>query len=214
MPPGCWASAASHGAGSRPGDAQCHWAEPGTSADLWDCYLPYLYSCLSLLGVLLLLCESSAVPSCPPAPWGPSGSGWVLRHRAEPPVPTQDPSKGTGEGCCAPHALLSLSSHRSLHPLWPLHHVYRHRQAAGEAQGKLCPLTWAHCPTLGGSQSLPSLPAWALGAIPIPLTHPQLLEDLDEQLSCTRLEEAAVSHRISSGGYPAQLLAGSWGAQG
>lgn len=38
------------------------------------------------------------------------------------------------------------------------------------------------------------------------LAHPQLLEDLDEQLSCTRLEEAAVSRRISSGGCPAQLL--------
>uniref|UniRef100_H0ZYW4 Limb development membrane protein 1 like n=1 Tax=Taeniopygia guttata TaxID=59729 RepID=H0ZYW4_TAEGU len=31
------------------------------------------------------------------------------------------------------------------------------------------------------------------------LVKPRLLEDLDEQLSCTRFEEAAVSHRIRSG---------------
>ncbi|NXF93375.1 LMBRL protein, partial [Eubucco bourcierii] len=82
------------------GDAQCHWADPGTSADLWDCYLPYLYSCLSLLGVLLLL-------------------------------------------FCTPFGLSTMFT----------------------VTGKL-------------------------------LVKPRLLEDLDEQLSCTRLEEAAVSHRI------------------
>ncbi|XP_063997567.1 protein LMBR1L isoform X1 [Pogoniulus pusillus] len=71
--------------------------------DLWDCYLPYLYSCLSLLGVLLLL-------------------------------------------FCTPFGLSTMFT----------------------VTGKL-------------------------------LVKPRLLEDLDEQLSCTRLEEAAVSHRISSG---------------
>ncbi|XP_068026910.1 protein LMBR1L isoform X3 [Melanerpes formicivorus] len=71
--------------------------------DLWDCYLPYLYSCISLLGVLLLL-------------------------------------------LCTPFGLSTMFT----------------------VTGKL-------------------------------LVKPRLLEDLDEQLSCTRLEEAAVSHRISSG---------------
>lgn len=41
--------------GSR--DLWCHWADPAVSTDLWEYYLPYLYSCISLFGVLLLLCE-------------------------------------------------------------------------------------------------------------------------------------------------------------
>ncbi|CAM9945592.1 unnamed protein product [Bubo scandiacus] len=71
--------------------------------DLWEFYLPYLYSCISLFGVLLLL-------------------------------------------LCTPFGLSTMFT----------------------VTGKL-------------------------------LVKPRLLEDLDEQLSCTRLEEAAVSRRISSG---------------
>ncbi|XP_064330378.1 protein LMBR1L isoform X2 [Phalacrocorax carbo] len=71
--------------------------------DLWEYYLPYLYSCISLFGVLLLL-------------------------------------------LCTPFGLSTMFT----------------------VTGKL-------------------------------LVKPRLLEDLDEQLSCTRLEEAAVSRRISSG---------------
>ncbi|XP_030366265.1 protein LMBR1L isoform X3 [Strigops habroptila] len=71
--------------------------------DLWEYYLPYLYSCISLFGVLLLL-------------------------------------------LCTPFGLSTMFA----------------------VTGKL-------------------------------LVKPRLLEDLDEQLSCTRLEEAAVSRRISSG---------------
>ncbi|XP_074785817.1 protein LMBR1L isoform X5 [Athene noctua] len=70
--------------------------------DLWEFYLPYLYSCISLFGVLLLL-------------------------------------------LCTPFGLSTMFT----------------------VTGKL-------------------------------LVKPRLLEDLDEQLSCTRLEEAAVSRRISS----------------
>ncbi|NXU79948.1 LMBRL protein, partial [Oreotrochilus melanogaster] len=70
--------------------------------DLWECHLPYLYSCISLLGTLLLL--------------------------------------------CTPFGLSTMFS----------------------VTGKL-------------------------------LVKPWLLEDLDEQLSCCRLEEATVSHRIISG---------------
>uniref|UniRef100_A0A8C3KPE9 Limb development membrane protein 1 like n=1 Tax=Calidris pygmaea TaxID=425635 RepID=A0A8C3KPE9_9CHAR len=70
--------------------------------DLWEYYLPYLYSCISLFGVLLLL-------------------------------------------LCTPFGLSTMFT----------------------VTGKL-------------------------------LVKPRLLEDLDEQLSCTRLEEAAVSRRISS----------------
>uniref|UniRef100_A0A672UL91 Limb development membrane protein 1 like n=1 Tax=Strigops habroptila TaxID=2489341 RepID=A0A672UL91_STRHB len=70
--------------------------------DLWEYYLPYLYSCISLFGVLLLL-------------------------------------------LCTPFGLSTMFA----------------------VTGKL-------------------------------LVKPRLLEDLDEQLSCTRLEEAAVSRRISS----------------
>lgn len=105
------------------------------------------------------------------------------------------------------HLLFSLSSRYSVHPLWPLHHVHRHREAAGEASGKASPpspsapasgvtaprAVW--CPTSGmGSHSHTPAATHRL------LTHPQLLEDLDEQLSCTRFEEAAMSHRIRSGG--------------
>ncbi|KAF4798554.1 Protein LMBR1L [Turdus rufiventris] len=72
--------------------------------DLWEYYLPYLYSCISLFGVLLLL-------------------------------------------LCTPFGLSIMFS----------------------VTGKL-------------------------------LVKPRLLEDLDEQLSCTRFEEAAVSHRIRSAG--------------
>ncbi|OXB74554.1 UNVERIFIED_CONTAM: hypothetical protein H355_006424, partial [Colinus virginianus] len=71
--------------------------------DLWECYLPYLYSCISLFGVLLLL-------------------------------------------LCTPFGLSTMFT----------------------VTGKL-------------------------------LVKPRLLEDLDEQLSCTRFEEAAVSRRITSG---------------
>uniref|UniRef100_A0A8C5UB09 Uncharacterized protein n=1 Tax=Malurus cyaneus samueli TaxID=2593467 RepID=A0A8C5UB09_9PASS len=70
--------------------------------DLWEYYLPYLYSCISLFGVLLLL-------------------------------------------LCTPFGLSIMFT----------------------VTGKL-------------------------------LVKPRLLEDLDEQLSCTRFEEAAVSHRIPS----------------
>ncbi|KAM8794074.1 protein LMBR1L [Eudromia elegans] len=70
---------------------------------LWQCYLPYLYSCLSLLGVLLLL-------------------------------------------LCTPLGLSTMFT----------------------VTGKL-------------------------------LAKPRLLEDLDEQLSCTRFEEASMSRRISAG---------------
>ncbi|XP_062366944.1 protein LMBR1L isoform X4 [Cinclus cinclus] len=72
--------------------------------DLWEYYLPYLYSCISLFGVLLLL-------------------------------------------LCTPFGLSTMFT----------------------VTGKL-------------------------------LVKPRLLEDLDEQLSCTRFEEAAVSHRIHSAG--------------
>lgn len=53
-------------------DARCLWPDPAISADLWEYYLPYLYSCISLFGVLLLLRESWDVP-----PWcpGPSCAG-------------------------------------------------------------------------------------------------------------------------------------------
>ncbi|XP_030324006.1 protein LMBR1L isoform X6 [Calypte anna] len=71
--------------------------------DLWECHLPYLYSCISLLGTLLLL-------------------------------------------LCTPFGLSTMFS----------------------VTGKL-------------------------------LVKPRLLEDLDEQLSCSRLEEATVSRRIISG---------------
>ncbi|KAM9368136.1 protein LMBR1L [Phaethornis superciliosus] len=71
--------------------------------DLWECYLPYLYSCISLLGALLLL-------------------------------------------LCTPFGLSTMFS----------------------VTGKL-------------------------------LVKPRLLEDLDEQLSCSRLEEATMSRRIISG---------------
>ncbi|XP_035747713.1 protein LMBR1L [Egretta garzetta] len=71
--------------------------------DLWEYYLPYLYSCISLFGVLLLL-------------------------------------------LCTPFGLSTMFT----------------------VTGKL-------------------------------LVKPRLLEDLDEQLNCTRLEEASVSRRISSG---------------
>ncbi|NXG89574.1 LMBRL protein, partial [Stercorarius parasiticus] len=81
-------------------DARCLWPDPAISADLWEYYLPYLYSCISLFGVLLLL-------------------------------------------LCTPFGLSTMFT----------------------VTGKL-------------------------------LVKPRLLEDLDEQLSCTRLEEAAVSRRI------------------
>ncbi|KFW11553.1 Protein LMBR1L, partial [Eurypyga helias] len=42
------------GAGSGPGAEGC-WPDRADSADLWEYYLPYLYSCISLFGVLLLL---------------------------------------------------------------------------------------------------------------------------------------------------------------
>ncbi|EOA94033.1 Protein LMBR1L, partial [Anas platyrhynchos] len=86
--------------------------------DLWEYYLPYLYSCISLFGVLLLL-------------------------------------------LCTPFGLSTMFT----------------------VTGKL-------------------------------LVKPRLLEDLDEQLSCTRFEEAAVSRRIASGGCSAQAGEVPWGAQG
>jgi len=110
--------------------AGCHRPDPAASADLWEFYLPYLYSCISLFGVLLLLRESWDVPRGAPAPWPGLCCG------AEPPVPPQDPSGGAGRGRVLGYPLLSLSSRRSLHPLRPLHHVRRHGEAAGETPGK------------------------------------------------------------------------------
>lgn len=53
---------------------------PPLSADLWEYYLPYLYSCISLFGVLLLLRKSG---SCGVTPWhggGSSGPFWWPRE--------------------------------------------------------------------------------------------------------------------------------------
>ncbi|KAM9617402.1 protein LMBR1L isoform 5-T5 [Morphnus guianensis] len=128
-------------------DARCCWSDPAVSADLWEYYLPYLYSCISLFGVLLLLLCT---------PFGLSTmftvTGKLLvkpRVRCRPPPGSHCPSLGA----CGPRGCLVC------HPA--------HGVAFTAAHGLLA--------------------------------HPQLLEDLDEQLSCTRLEEAAVSRRISSG---------------
>lgn len=48
----------------------------------------------------------------------------------------------------AGHLLFSLSSYHSVHPLWPLHHVQRHWEAAGETPGKESPQSL--CPSFGG----------------------------------------------------------------
>ncbi|KAM9617400.1 protein LMBR1L isoform 3-T3 [Morphnus guianensis] len=143
-------------------DARCCWSDPAVSADLWEYYLPYLYSCISLFGVLLLLLCT---------PFGLSTmftvTGKLLvkpRVRCRPPPGSHCPSLGA----CGPRGCLVC------HPA--------HGVAFTAAHGLLA--------------------------------HPQLLEDLDEQLSCTRLEEAAVSRRISSGGCPARLLARSGGGSG
>ncbi|XP_062486567.1 protein LMBR1L isoform X6 [Pezoporus occidentalis] len=106
--------------------------------DLWEYYLPYLYSCISLFGVLLLL-------------------------------------------LCTPFGLSTMFT----------------------VMGQLLVKPWVRCCDPPG---VPGPTSWVQGA-PTPLlpaahgllTHPQLLEDLDEQLSCTRLEEATVSRRICSG---------------
>lgn len=137
--------------------------------------------------------------------------------RTEPPALPRTLA-GHREGGKLGHPLLSLLYHRSVHPLRPLHHVRCHGEAAGETPGKVSPPG-------------PAAPAWGLyrpqgcllchpgEGVPFPPTScsrvphlPQLLEDLDEQLSCTRLEEAAVSRRISTGGCPAWPLPGRGGS--
>lgn len=45
------------------------------STDLWEYYLPYLYSCISLFGVLLLLRESWLM-ACPVLGAGPMAA-WL-----------------------------------------------------------------------------------------------------------------------------------------
>lgn len=52
-------------------DAQCCWPDPAVSTDLWEYYLPYLYSCISLFGMLLLLRESWDVPPRGPGTGSP-----------------------------------------------------------------------------------------------------------------------------------------------
>lgn len=86
----------------------------------------------------------------------------------------------------------------SVHSIWPLHHVHRHGEAAGETPGKVPPPPREAPP--GVLVSLSCGAAWppsSRGVTRVPCSwlraHPQLLEDLDEQLSCTRFEEAAVS---------------------
>lgn len=61
----------------------------------------------------------------------------------------------------AGHLLFSLSSYHSVHPLWPLHHVHCHWEAAGETPGKVSPRN-PSAPALG----LSGLPPRAWGAIP------------------------------------------------
>ncbi|XP_061217741.1 protein LMBR1L isoform X2 [Neopsephotus bourkii] len=106
--------------------------------DLWEYYLPYLYSCISLFGVLLLL-------------------------------------------LCTPFGLSTMFT----------------------VMGQLLVKPWVRCCDLPGvsgpTSRVQGAPTPLLPAAHGLLTHPQLLEDLDEQLSCTRLEEAAVSRRICSG---------------
>lgn len=64
----------------------------------------------------------------------------------------------------AGHLLFSLSSYHSVHPLWPLHHVQRHWEAAGETPGKESPNPSA--PALGvTAPGLPGLPHRVWGAI-------------------------------------------------
>ncbi|XP_066841773.1 protein LMBR1L isoform X2 [Anser cygnoides] len=69
--------------------------------DLWEYYLPYLYSCISLFGVLLLLRKSG------------------------------------------------------VHPLWPLHHVHRHGEAAGETPAPGRPGRAAELHEVRGSRRVP-----------------------------------------------------------
>lgn len=52
-----------------------HQPDPAVSADLWEYYLPYLYSCISLFGVLLLLCK--LCPHEAPSKWGLEGP-WLM----------------------------------------------------------------------------------------------------------------------------------------
>lgn len=73
--------------------AWCRWPDPTVSADLWEYYLPYLYSCISLFGVLLLLRESWDLPPWHPGPGAPSCAG-----SGSPGVP------GRGRGCSLPTA--------------------------------------------------------------------------------------------------------------
>ncbi|XP_063215317.1 protein LMBR1L isoform X2 [Chroicocephalus ridibundus] len=103
--------------------------------DLWEYYLPYLYSCISLFGVLLLLRLSPQSLSRTLLGVRGGVGCWDTPCSASPPA-----------AVCTPFGLSTMFT----------------------VTGKL-------------------------------LVKPRLLEDLDEQLSCTRLEEAAVSRRISSG---------------
>lgn len=98
-------------------DARCHWSDPAVSADLWEYYLPYLYSCISLFGVLLLLCELWDISQRCPSPGGPSCAGC-----GSPGVPGWEqrlfPANGAGvrRGCGA-----GLSTHpltRTLVGVW------------------------------------------------------------------------------------------------
>lgn len=72
----------------------------------------------------------------------------------------------------AGHLLFSLSSYHSVHPLWPLHHVQRHWEAAGETPGKESPNPSA--PALGVTASgLPGLPHRVWEPFTQPCSHSQ-----------------------------------------
>lgn len=196
----CWAPPAP---GSDPGnewnkgwDLWCHWPDPTVSTDLWEYYLPYLYSCISLFGVLLLLCKlcphealvvllvgsgGAMVGSLAEASriflgvWG--GVGWQGTSFSVSPPTT----------VCTPFGLSIMFSVTGKLLVKPRVRC---------APQSLCPSFGGDWSPTSGMGSHSHTPA----ATHRLLTHPQLLEDLDEQLSCTRFEEAAVSHRIRSGG--------------
>ncbi|RLV82920.1 hypothetical protein DV515_00016500 [Chloebia gouldiae] len=125
--------------------------------DLWEYYLPYLYSCISLFGVLLLLCKL-----CP----NEALLGLLI------------PGRSIQMGCGGAEAS------RILLRLW----------GGVGWQGTFCS---ASPPTTVCTPFGLSTMFTVTGKL---LVKPRLLEDLDEQLSCTRFEEAAVSHRIRSAG--------------
>lgn len=126
--------------------------------DLWEYYLPYLYSGISLCGVLLLLCKYIGILITT-----------ATEHISD---------------VCQQPSVFSLS----VHSLWVVPNVQRDWEPTGQTTGVLRSPAFAFKYMFCGCEC---------SFHPDISCHLQLLEDVEESLSCTMFEEDYLSRKLN-----------------